>query len=110
MKWVKAIEKDLPITDMGQRIYAKYRGSKILLKWFGNRWLFDDIYVNVTPSDLPDIEWLDEAESPSPSIEELAQKLREANPYPPISDNLHQRNVSWELCVDKLLELSKELK
>lgn len=105
MKWAKAIEKDLPIADMGQRIYAKYRGSKILLKWFGNRWLFDDIYVNVTPSDLPDIEWLDEAESPSPSIEELAQKLREANPYK-ASSAFHEE--AWDQCVDEMIKLSKE--
>lgn len=48
--------------------------------------------------------------SPSPSIEELAQKLREANPWPKDSNDMYQRRISWKLCVDKLLELSKELK
>jgi hypothetical protein len=41
----------------------------------------------------------------SPSIEELAQKLREANPY---EEYYEYPFTAWNECVDKLLELSKQ--
>lgn len=49
-----------------------------------------------------------------PSIEELAQKLREANPYKTNYAEMRSgdgiRREGWDSCVDKLIELSKELK
>lgn len=97
MKWVKASEK-MP----EDRVICRWHHS-------GNPDLVHIDILGVLQIQHPDrenydIEWLDESASPSPSIEELAQKLMEENPY---NGNDYEW-IGWNQCVDKLLELLKQ--
>jgi len=66
-RWVKGSERK-PEYEYGRRIYAKYRGAKIIILSQWGMWLFFTTNTSITKSDWDDIEWLEE-ELPSPPKE-----------------------------------------